>query len=430
MTAGNLSVLRDRRVLALFSARSLSLLGNAMAPVAIAFAVLDSPGGSATSLGLVLAARLVTQVVFLLYGGIVADRFPRHRIMIVAELAAAAAQGTIAVLFITQRASLALVALLATVNGMATALFEPASRAVLPQLVTGDKLQAANALLRFSMNTGSIVGASLAGILVATIGPGPTLAVDAATFLVSAILLMFVRVPAVLTPSGASLVTQLREGWREFTSTQWVWAMVAQLAIANICVAGGFVVLGPVVAKAHLGGAPAWGAILTAQAVGFIMGSVTAMKLRPRYPVRAAALFTIGFTPPFFALAVPTHLIIIGAAMFVTGMCIDIYEVLFETAIQHHVPPESLSRVMSYESTGTFLFIPLGLAIAGPIADLAGVGPTLVGGGVVIIASALLVLMLPSVRGARRPDAEPDDGAEPDAVPDQPALNPQPSGGA
>ena len=410
----DLAVLKDRSVLTFFSARSVSLLGNAIAPVAIAFAVLDLPGGTATTLGLVLTARLATQVLFLLFGGVIADRVPRNRVMVGADLAAGLAQGTVAVLFITGTATPAVVAALATVNGAATAMFQPASRGLLPRLVSGPRLQSANALLRLSMNTGSILGASLAGVLVAVVGPGPTLAVDAASFLVSAALLATIRLDrGAAVPSGATVLSQLRDGWREFRSNQWICAMVVQLAFANICIAGGFVVLGPVVAKAHLGGAPAWGLILTAQAIGFVTGSVLAIRLRPRYPVRAAAVLTAGFAPPFFLLAGPAPVVAIAVSMFVTGICIDVYQVLLETAIQKNVPEESLSRVMSYESMGSFLFIPLGLAVAGPIAQAAGMGRTLTGAGVLIVVSAAAVLLLPAVRRVRDETGRGDPEEEP-----------------
>jgi hypothetical protein len=407
----DLAVLRDRPVLLLFSARSVSLLGNAIAPVALAFTVLEMPGGSATSLGVVLTARLAAQVLFVLVGGVVADRWPRTRVMVGADLTAGLAQAVVAVLVITANADLAALVVLSVVSGAAAAVFEPASRSVMPQLVRGEGLQSANALLQLSMRAGSIVGAAVAGVLVATIGTGPTLAVDAATFALSALLLAGIRLPAAAArSSGTSVLAQLRAGWREFASRQWVWVMVAQLSFVNVLLAGTFYVLGPVVAQQSLGGAAAWGAVLTAQAVGFVTGSVLAVRLRPRYPTRLAALLTAGFPLPLFLLAAQAPLVAIALFAFAAGVCIDVYEVVLDTALQRNVPDEALARVMSYEAVGSFAFVPLGLAVAGPISAVAGVGPTLVGAGVLIAAAGPLVLLLPAVRAVR---AEPAGHAEP-----------------
>ncbi|MFE9555629.1 MFS transporter [Streptomyces sp. NPDC006692] len=404
------AILRDRSVLALFLARSVSLLGNAMAPVALAFAVLEMPGSSASSLGVVLTGRLLAQVTFVLLGGLIADRLPKQRVMVAADLAAGVVQMVVAFLVIVSQATPLVLAGLAALSGAATAIFEPASRSLMPQLVSGDALQSANALLKLAMRGGSIIGAALAGVLVALIGSGPTLAVDAATFLVSALLLLAIRVRlAPPAATGLSLVGQLKDGWREFTSRQWVWVIVSQLAFVNILLAGGFYVLGPVVANASLGGAPAWSAVLTAQAVGFVLGSAVAMKVRPREPVRTAALLTVGFPLPLFLLAAHAPVYAIALAAFLAAICIDVYEVTIDTALQKHIPPQALSRVMSYESLGSFAFVPLGLAIAGPVADAVGTGTALTGAGLLIMAAGPVVVLLPSVRRVKDTAAKSDE---------------------
>jgi MFS-type transporter involved in bile tolerance (Atg22 family) len=396
------TVLRDPSVLALLSARSISLLGNAIMPIALAFAILGMPGGSATVLGLVLATRMLTQLAFVLLGGVIADRLPKQRVMVGADLAAGIVQGLVATLIVLGEATPAILAVLAALSGAAAALFEPASRSVMPRLVDGDALQSANALLKLSMRGGSILGAALAGVMIAVVGPGYTLAVDAGTFLVSAVLLAGVRAPAaVRTGPSRTLLAQLREGWQEFTARQWVWVMVAQLAFVNVLLAGGFYVLGPVVARDSLGGAPGWSAVLTTQTIGFVLGTVVAMRFRPAYPVRVAAVLTMIFPLSLFFLAGHAPLVAVAAATFAAAICIDVYEVMLDTAMQQHIPPEALSRVMSYESLGSFAFVPLGAAIAGPISGALGVGPTLTWAGVLIVASGPLVLLLPSVRAVR-----------------------------
>ncbi|MFF4016047.1 MFS transporter [Streptomyces sp. NPDC001843] len=397
----NLQVLGNRSVLYLLTARSVSLLGNAMAPVALAFTVLGLPEGSATGLGLVLTARLASQVVFVLLGGVVADRWPKYRVMVGADVVAGLAQSAVAALVITEHATTWSLACLACVNGAAAALFEPASRSVMPQLVSGDVLQSANGLLQLAMRGGNIIGAAIAGVLVALVGPGPTLAIDAASFLISAAFLSGIRLTATgQAGSAPSLVHELREGWKEFTARQWVWVMVAQLCFVNVLLAGGFYVLGPVVAKEHLGGAPAWSAILTAQAVGYVVGSTTAVRLRTHRPIRLAAVLTMGFPLPLFLLAAEAPVVAAAALAFAAGVCIDVYEVLLDTALQKNVPEEKLARVMSYESVGSFAFVPLGLALAGPASAALGVGPALLWAGVLIVLAGPVVLLLPSVRAA------------------------------
>ncbi|MGW2787207.1 MFS transporter [Streptomyces populi] len=396
---GDFAILKDRSVLALFSARSVSLLGNSIAPIALAFTVLHLPGGSPSMLGVVLAARLLSQVMFVLLGGALADRWPKLRVMVSADMGAGLAQGLAATLVITGHATPWILAGFAALSGAAAAVFEPASRSAMPQLVSGDALQSANALLKLSMRGGSILGAALGGVLVSTMGADNTMLVPAGTFLLSALLLLAVRITDAVVPAkGPALIQQIRDGWKEFTAKQWVWVMVSQLAFVNVLLAGSFYVLGPVVADKYLGGASAWSTVLVAQAAGFIVGSMIAMKVRPRRPVQAAALLTMGFPLSVLLMAAEAPLAAIAAATFLAGVCIDVYEVTLDTALQKHVPPEALSRVMSYESLGSFALVPLGMAGAGPAADMVGVDTALFGTAALIMLAGPAVLLLRSVR--------------------------------
>ncbi|MFE5690822.1 MFS transporter [Streptomyces sp. NPDC056512] len=414
---GDFAVLKDRSVLALFAARSTSLLGNAIAPIALAFTVLHLPGGSPSMLGIVLAARLLSQVTFVLLGGAIADRLPKLRVMVGADLAAGLMQGLAAALVITGHATPWLLAGFAALAGAATAIFEPASRSAMPMLVSGDDLQSANSLLKLSMRGGGIIGAALGGVLVSTIGAGPAMAVPAATFTLSALLLLGVKVAHQPPPSDApALIRQIREGWQEFTAKQWVWVMVSQLAYVNVLLAGSFYVLGPVMADRSLGGAGSWSVVLIAQALGFIVGSVLASKFRPRRPVRAAALLTMGFPLSVLLMATGAPLAAIAAATFLAGIVIDVYEVVLDTSLQKNVPPHALSRVMSYESLGSFALVPLGMAGAGPVADAVGVQPALYGAAALIMLAGPAVLLLRSVRTVTDiPESEEAPAAVPEA---------------
>lgn len=396
------TLLKDRSIAALFTARLVSLTGNAIAPIAIAFAVLAMPGASASTLGLVLTGRFLSQVLFVLVGGAVADRFAKKQVMVCADLSAGVVQTVVAVLFITSHATPVVLAALVSLSGAAAALFEPASRSLIPQLVGEEQLQSTNALVKLAMRGGSIIGAALAGVLIAVMGTGPTLVVDAASFLVSAVLLFFVRVRSAAPPvTGPTLLRQLRDGWQEFTSRQWVWVMVVQLGFVNALLAGGFYVLGPVVADRSLQGASSWSVVLTTQAVGYVLGNMVALRFRPRRPIRAAMLLTVGFPLPLFLLAAAAPVYGIAAAAFASAVCLDLYDVTIDTALQKNIPAAALSRVMSYESMGSFACVPLGLSIAGPIADAVGVSEALTWGGVMMVLAGPLALLLPSVRAVR-----------------------------
>jgi MFS family permease len=398
----SLAVLRYAGFRRLFLAQTVNLLGSAIAPIALAFAVLGQPGGSATDLGLILAARALGQVAFLLFGGVLADRMPRLRLMTAANLIAFAAQGSVAGLFLAGPAPLAAVAGLAAVNGAAAALFLPAARGVLPQLIPADQLQPGNALLRLSRNSASIAGAALAGVLLAVAAPGWALACDAASFVISAALLARLSVHVTTAGTGRqagspAILTDLREGWREFRARAWVWLPVAQFAMVNGCFAVIWV-LGPVVARQDLGGAPAWAAVLTANAIGLVGGSLLALRLRPARPLLVACAATFGFLPPFFLLAASAPVWLIAAAMLVNGVCVDIFEVLWDTCLQRHVPPGLLSRITSYDLLGSFALGPLGLALAGPAAAAAGLAATLTGAGLLLAAASVVPLLSRAVR--------------------------------
>jgi MFS family permease len=388
----------------LFLARTVSLFGSAIAVGVLPFAVLDMRGGSATVLGLVLGARSLAQVALLLFGGVLADRLPRFRLMVGSDLCAFGAQAIAAALFITRAATPVEIITLSAVNGAAAALFLPASKGVVPQVVAGERLQAANVLLRLSRNSTSIVGTALGGVLVMTIGSGWALAVDASTFAISAALLAGVRLAHSDRAAGSSVLTDLREGWREFSSRSWVWLVVLQFTFVNGCFAA-INVLGPLTAKQHMGGAPAWTTILAAQSAGLVGGSLVAARLRPRFPVRTAVTATFGFLPPFFLFAVGAPMWLVAASMLVNGVCVDIFEVLWDTALQLHIPNEALSRISSYDALGSFVLGPWCLILVGSLSALIGVQQTFLAAGALLTVMNLATLASRSVRhlSSRRP---------------------------
>jgi MFS family permease len=392
-------ILRQHTFRHVFLGRAVSLLGTAIAPIALAFAVLGQPGGSATKLGFVMASEAAAQVVFLLVGGVLADRFSRYRLMVESDLIAFAAQGSVAGLFISKAAPLGLIAALSAVSGAASGIFYPSSRGLIPQIVDGPQLQSANALIRLSQNTASLAGASVSGIIIVGVGAGWALAIDAMSFLVSAGLVLTSRAPRARTAEASmTMIADLREGWREVRSRQWLWVCIAQFAVVNLCLGPSINVLGPVVAKEHYGGALAWSVIIFAQAIGLIAGSLIAMRVRPAFPLLVATIVTFGCVPPFFLLAFHAPVWLIAASMLGIGVAIDVYEVLWITALQEHIPGDKLSRVTSWDALGAFALEPAGLVLVGPISAILGTQSTLLCAGSLVAIANLGALLSPSVR--------------------------------
>jgi MFS family permease len=401
-----LSPLGERDFRLLFLGRTVSLFGTAFAPIALAFAVLDI-GGSATDLGLVVAASMLPQVVFLLVGGIWADRLPRHHVMVVSDSIAGAAQAAIAVLVLTGAAEVWHLVALQVVRGTATAFFFPAAQGIVPQTVSARLLQEANALLRLSRNGTQIFGAAAGGILVATIGSGWSLAFDAATYFGGAALLIALRIPRDLTLADRHFFRELKEGWDAFRSRSWLWGIVLQFAFVNAASVGAWSVLGPIVADEELGGAAAWGFIVAAEAAGFVFGAAVTLRYRPSRMLLVATLGIFPCALPILLLAGPAPVVVIAAAAFVAGVGIEIFGVLWDVTMQQEISSEQLSRVYSYDALGSFVAIPLGAAVAGPVADTIGTAETLAASALVIVAATALVLLVDEVRSLRRRAVEP-----------------------
>jgi MFS family permease len=406
-----LAALRSRPFRLLFAGELVSLLGTAVAPVALAFAVLDLTG-SATDLGYVLAAGWAPQIVFILIGGVLGDRLPRNLVMVGANALSAAAQGATAALLLAGVAQVWQLALLQAVRGMATALFFPAAQAVVPQVVEPDLLQPANAVLRLAQSSSRVLGAGIGGIAVAAIGPGWAVAFDAATYLVSALILVPMRVPRTVVERGETIVRELIEGWNEFRSREWLWVIVVCWSLGNLVATASFAVLGPLVAKQYLGGAPAYGAILAAQSAGFIAGGVLSLRWRPARPLFVSTIAMLPVAAEIACFAGVRVTGIIAAVAFLAGIGLEVFGVNWITTLQQHVPSRVLSRVNSYDALGSFVLIPLGLVIAGPLADRFGVTNTLWAFLAIGVASTGAALLSRDVRTLRRVDGEPYTEAE------------------
>ncbi|HEX7627284.1 MAG TPA: MFS transporter [Gaiellaceae bacterium] len=393
--------LREREFRLLFAGQTISRAGSAMAPVALAFAVLDLTH-STTDLGVVLTARSIPTVVFLLIGGVVADRLPRHRVMVGSNIVSGASQGAAAALLLTGHAALWELAALAAVNGASSAFFGPASSGVIPQIVTVPLLQQANATLRLALNTTNVSGAALGGLLVAATSPGWAIAIDAASYGLAAAFIGAMNLPRGLRIEGSTVLKELHEGWRDFWSRGWLWAIVLQFGFVNAAYTGAFMVLGPAVAKHDLGGPAAWGAVLTATSLGLILTGLVMIRWQPRRILRTATFGVFPLALPLLALARPAPLVVVIAAAFLSGVGLEVFGVLWDTTMQQEVPGEKLSRVYAYDSLGSFVLMPLGFAAVGPIAAAIGDRTTFVAAATLVVVSTLAVFASRDVRRLER----------------------------
>ena len=322
--------------------------------------------------------------------------------MVASNIASGLSQGAIAVLLLRGQAEVWQLLVLAAVNGLSTAFFFPAATGIVPQTVPQRMLQQANAILRLGQNASWIGGAALGGLVVAATSPGVGIAVDAATFFVAAVLLAMIRLPATLRMEASNFFAELREGWHEFKSRTWLWVIVLQASFVNAMILGVEGVLGPAVAKEHLGGAAAWGLILTAQSLGLVAGGLLLLRFRPRRLLLAATLGLLLTIPFALGLAGPLPVagLVILAAL--AGIGLETSGIMWDTTMQQEIPQEKLSRVYSYDALGSFVLIPLGVAIVGPVSELIGTRETIIAAAAISLTATLAVLLVRDVRTIER----------------------------
>ena len=392
----------------LLIARVISNLGNGITPIALAFGVLSLPGADAGSLSLVTTSNMVPLVLFMLIGGVAADRFGRTHLVGVTDIIGSVFVAISAFAFISGHASIPLLCFNGFVFGVLNALWYPAFSGIMPLIVPNPLLQAANSLVGIGANLGFTLGASVAGIVVSTAGPGWGLLIDAGTFLIAGVLVYQMKVPN-STPLAEgekreSVFSQLRDGWFEFSSRKWIVYVVVGYSFFYLGFEGFLGVLAPVQMKEAMGGAKDMGIMMFGFGVGAVLGTVFALKLRPRRPL----LLGLGVLPIAalwaFALAVPLPLWVLFTTALGTGIGMDLMYANWMTTLQTHVPDEALSRVSSYDAFGSMVFAPIGLFLAGPFTHLVGAQTALVTVGVIIALATSLPLLSKEVRQIERID--------------------------
>lgn len=384
----------------LVSGITVSGLGSAMTPVALAFAVLHL-GGTATQLGLVVAAFALADVVTILYGGVLGDRLPRQLLMQGSAAATCVSQATCAVVLISGHGTILFLGLIGVVNGCLGAIAQPASNALTRFTVTEQQLPRAVVLRSLAHQTSYAVGFAASGVIVAAAGPGWAIAVDALTYALAACCFALIRTDAPRAAGGEHILTELADGAREVLRHTWLWLLIGQALLYHLCFGGAQGVLGPIVVG-DTWGEQAWGWAMAALMAGFVVGGLIALRWRPAHLLRGGVVvlsLTAAF-PLAMALADDLWLVLAGAA--VHGIGLQLFSVSWDLAIQENVAEDKLSRVYAFDLVGSFVCRPLGLALTGPVAAVVGTRRWLVVVAVVMGVSSLAALAAPSVRQLRR----------------------------
>ena len=395
--AARLGPLQERSFRLLWIGQTTSAVGDSLVPVGIAFTVLGL-GGDASAIGIVLAAFTLPRVLLVLVGGVWADRLPRNQVMVAADVVRGSVEVVLAILLLTRAAQLWEVVVAAALVGAASAFFVPATTGLIQETVSDARRQQANALMGLSRSASNIVGPSVAGLLAATIGTGWLFVFDAATFAVSAgsLLALHVR-PVDASAPGGRFLSDLAGGWREVSSRRWLLASILTFGLGNVAL-GSFFVLGPVIAKERLGGAAAWGVIVTAMGIGGLLGGLLALRWRPHRPLMTSFVLAFAFSLPMLTLAPPLPVLLIMLGGVLSAAAAELVNAWWYTVLQQRIAPEAMSRVSSYDWLASIAFQPIGFAATGPVAAVFGPAATLVGAAALNVAASVGVLSVHDVR--------------------------------
>ena len=370
-----------------------------MGPIALAFGILALPNGSANMLGLVLGATTVLFLFMAPFGGVIADKYGRARMVGVTDMAAGLVLFIQVAYFATGDVPLAVLLITNGFFGLMWGIFWPAFSGLMPAVLPEAGLQKGNALNAFMTNAGVISGAAVAGLLIDVFGVAFTLAIDAASFFISGLMIFTFRH---LTPRAQhtenTMLDDLLHGWKVFLSFRWIVIIVGAFSFIVMCWAAAENVLGPLIALEHFNGPKSWSFVITAESAGLIVGSIIAIKVKPKYPLRFLMLSSFTITFYIWSLAKPQSLLMIAFGAFLFGITLDLWGTLWSTALQRKVPRDSLSRVSSFDAMGSMMFRPIGLAIAAPLSTLLGIENFLQILAAITVVAIIVPLLDPQVR--------------------------------
>ena len=358
------SLLKQGNVTKISIAYFISFFGTAMAPIAMAFGVLELTGSTKDS-AIVIAAPIIASIFIMLIGGVIADRSSRKAMIVIANTIAMLAQFVIALLFIFDHASIFYLTILMLINGAAFGLQAPATVGLIPQLVKQQDLQGTNAIVGIARSSAMIMGAAAGGILVSQFGAGMTLLIDAGTFAIAALLVLSLQPNKQIKSQGESILQELKLGWQAFTSRKWLWVIVLQFGFIVAAVEAVNGLIGPAVAKDQMGGAADWGLIAAGLGAGTIVGGFASFYTQFSHPLKVATLASFSFSFISLALIAPLPLHWVVFAAFLGGIGWEMFAILWNTTLQRAIPSHMLSRVSAYDHIGSIGLAPLGIVVAG-----------------------------------------------------------------
>lgn len=384
--------------ISLVSSRFISNLGNGMSPIALAYGVLSIDGTDGSDLSLVMGARYFPLIAFMLFGGVLADRFQRNRIVGVVDVVGSLLVGVSAITFIFGFPKVWLLVLMGALFGVLNALWWPAMSGVLPEILPKEKLQEGNAVVGLLANLGYISGTLLGGVLVATFNAGWALLVDSISFFIAGIIVWNLDLPNKTRVESPGIIHDLRVGWREFITRSWVVTMVFTFAIINMAFESMLQVLGPLNFNDPETGPRYWSLNLAGMTAGMMIGGFIVLKMKFKRPLFISMILIAISVVWDFALAFQAPLIICILAAVFSGLTIEFFMVNWATSMQTHIPEESYSRVNAYDALGSYGIAPIGIVIAGPLAGLFGVDAILIATGTLTFIAACASLTVKSVR--------------------------------
>ena len=382
----------------LVTARLISNVGNGLSPIALAYGVLSLPGADGSDLSIVMGARYLPLIIFMLFGGVFADRFQRNRIVGGSDIIGSALVAVSAISLIAGFSSILLLAIMGALFGFLNALWWPAMSGVLPEILPKEKLQEGNAIIGLMSNIGVVFGTLLGGVIVTLTSPGWALLIDGLTFFIAGIIVWNLKLDAKSRIESPGILDDLRVGWREFISRSWLVTMVIAFAFINMAFDSMITILGPLNFSDPETGPRDWSYNLAGLTIGMMIGGIIVLKFKFKHPLFVSMILVAISGVWDFALAFDLSLAISIAAGIFSGIAVEIFMVNWSTSMQAHIPEESFSRVNAYDSLGSYGFAPLGIIIAGPLAEAFSVNSILFATGSITLLASVVALSVKSVR--------------------------------
>ena len=392
---------------ALFSYRSyrnlwlstiLTIVATSAFPIALAVTILDA-GGSATALGLIMGARVLSGVLLAPVGGVWADRLSRRSVLIASD-GIRAVVGSVVIFFDPTTISLWVLLVVVVIMGASDAFGRPAVAAIIPSILPDHLLPSGNVVRGIAMKGGEIAGPGIAGLIIVTFGTHATYLTTCFFFLIGALLLLRIHEnPREISSSPkTSVLNEVREGLRVVWYYKWITAMIIMATFQLMMVVGVEMVLLPVITKRDFGTAAVYATAAALFSLGGVISAIISIKSKTKRPGTVSVIVWGLFIFAPLVLAFPSSRELIFLAYFLAGFSVGPWEAFWNTQVQREVPSEYQARVFSIDFMGTVGLLPLGMALAGPMANLFGERPLLIGVAIFHLLICAAVLLVPGVK--------------------------------